>query len=94
MRVIIIIFCRYLSVCSSENNHSYSDRHKFPSTNAGYINHANLQEMLWNATVSDTDHCAEGSDFSALILHVTPYLYPFSIIEYSILVCTHYARPK
>ncbi|KAK4021989.1 hypothetical protein OUZ56_007476 [Daphnia magna] len=47
-----------------------------------YINHANLQEMLWNATVSDTDHCAEGSDFSALILHATPYLYPFSIIDW------------
>jgi len=40
---------------------------------------------LWNGAVSNWDHCAGGSDFSALILHVSPYLYPFSI-EYSILV--------
>ena len=40
---------------------------------------------LWNGTVLNLDHCAGGSDFSGLILHVSPYLYPFSI-EYSILV--------
>jgi hypothetical protein len=45
--------------------------------------------MLWNGTVLSAMRCAEGSDFSALILSFSPYLYPFSI-EYSILVGTHY----
>lgn len=46
-----------------------------------------LMGMLLNGTMLNTDRCAGGSDFSALILHVSPYLYPFSI-EYSILVGT------
>ena len=45
--------------------------------------------MLWNGTVFKAERCAEGSHFSALILRVSPYLYPFSI-EYSILVGTVY----
>jgi hypothetical protein len=48
--------------------------------------------MLWNGTVFNAMRCAEGSDFSALILSFSPYLYPFSI-EYSILVGTHYHLP-
>lgn len=41
--------------------------------------------MLWSGTMLNAEKCAGGSDFSALILHVSPYLYPFSI-EYSISV--------
>ena len=45
--------------------------------------------MLWNGTFLNAERCAEGRrEFSALILHVSPYLYPFSI-EYSILVGTY-----
>lgn len=44
--------------------------------------------MMWNVSSVFTgtpEKCTSGGDFSALILHVSPYLYPFSI-EYSILV--------
>nr|CAH0102219.1 unnamed protein product [Daphnia galeata] len=50
-----------------------------------YTSNFNLMGMLWNGTVFNAMRCAEGSDFSALILSFSPYLYPFSI-EYSILV--------
>ena len=61
------------------------------SVNEGpeYTSNFNLMGMLWNGTVFNAMRCAEGSDFSALILSFSPYLYPFSI-EYSILVGTHY----
>ncbi|XP_046653591.1 proton channel OtopLc-like [Daphnia pulicaria] len=55
-------------------------------TGEEYTNsNSNLMGMLWNGTVLSAMRCAEGSDFSALILSFSPYLYPFSI-EYSILV--------
>lgn len=45
----------------------------------------NLMRMVWNGSLLRAERCAESSEFSGLLLNVSPYLYPFSI-EYSILV--------
>jgi len=51
------------------------------------LQHKIIQDhsQITDEAVVNLDRCSGGSSFSALILHVSPYLYPFSI-EYSIVV--------